>query len=304
MIAFEFPKTAVNPDLVTDADQSVWIKGCKNCQNFLSKCSCGNRVESRLKLYNHAHEFGGETLTRNFFHFFRLEDKAWVPKDQVPSRTLATNSKFEKILHRRGIQSGVAINSFDEAILDFELRLLPFEDSKVVSTNVSDIVAQTVDPKQSQPRNYHEFAGTSNVLGMCTERVYITYPIEKFKEVAEVFHRYSIELTIRPKELPGPDTKAAKGLGPDQGGVAGKIFVRWPSNALIAGHIAKVLDIEPPNWKQPELFEFNHTKAAANLILLHGFKQSTPFGPEWKSPEQKSLMYSAHGLSHLLRNQA
>jgi hypothetical protein len=90
MIAFEFPKRARNhADLEIDwyieyyihpttgerleatrDHQTVWMKGCKTCQNTLSACACGSRVEGRILLYERGENFGDQPLKDAFFRFF------------------------------------------------------------------------------------------------------------------------------------------------------------------------------------------------------------------------------------------
>ena len=76
MIAFEFPNVQ-HPDLEIEwldagVHKTVWMRGCKSCQNCLSECDCGaKRVESKVRLYTRGVKPGDKGLTQNFFRFFR-----------------------------------------------------------------------------------------------------------------------------------------------------------------------------------------------------------------------------------------
>jgi hypothetical protein len=181
----------------------------------------------------------------------------------------------------------------------FRVLQLPWRDLLVAQTDVGTLLEQVKKAdKGPREQEHKECLGASYALSQSTKRIYFTYPEAKFPEVAQLFFKYGVRLTVRPKELPGEGTKAALGLSPDQGGIVALLTVEVPDDEWVARHIARLLPDQ--GIIAGAKLKLNNTKVAMSLLLLHDHKQDVPYGPQWGSERQKIETYERFSLGHLL----
>ena len=187
------------------------------------------------------------------------------------------------------------------SMLDFErfrIRQLPWQDLMKVQTDIGSLLEKT-KKADNGPRDqkYKEYQGISFALVESIKNIYFTYPETKFAELAQLFHKYDVDLSVRPKSQPGKDTKAALGLSGDQGGVTAKLTIEIPKDRWKAIHI--LLQIPDEEIFSGDIATINNTKVAMSALLIHGYKQKEPLGPQWELG-QKEEMYEKYGLAELL----
>jgi hypothetical protein len=201
-----------------------------------------------------------------------------------------------------GVDVSTNLSDLERSMLAFEktaLMLLPEEALALLAAQMPRI--ETVDSEGGGERKHVAYVGASKALKDATFNIYFTYPIEKLPDVATLFHKYNRELTVRPKQKPGEGTKAALGLGPDQGGVVAKLKFKPPADDTIANrflrsHIAAFLGVR----FGVDDVEVHNTNATMSVLLLFDYTQESPLGPCWESDEVKVEMYNSFGLGHLL----
>jgi hypothetical protein len=208
---------------------------------------------------------------------------------------------------RTGLPTGEfsIINELERDMLAFQKRIimkLPPQDLTKVQTDVAGLLEQVKvtegRDEEKKERARYEDNGTSGLLVENTTKVYFTYPEDKFPEVAQLFHKYHRSLDVRPKPPAGPNTKAALGLSPDQGGIVGKLTIKPPSDPGVAMHLSYLMECDIFSGGVEE--DHNNTKAVMGLLLIHRYEQSKPYGPKWETEQDKIEMYEKHGLQHLL----
>ena len=227
---------------------------------------------------------------------------------QQVRESLATDTIVNAIEASTGVPFPSSLSPLEREMLTFEKRkLLHLSDKDLAALAVRVRSLKNVIPGRDIKRVYAEYAGTSQYVKDVTTRIYFQYPLDKFSEMAQLFHRHGRDLTVRPKPEAGPNTLAGRGLAPDLGGAVGILTINPPDgstleNRNILVHIEKVLDLEVTDMTWP--MEINNTRAVMSLLLLHGYTQEKPLGPAWDSPEAKAEMYKKYGLSHLLEASA
>jgi len=185
------------------------------------------------------------------------------------------------------------VAEFIHGILMYRLRE---EDLQKLRADLSEMPS-SVRGKEVMEREYRAYVGVPDIIVPYIKRIYFNYPEKEFAFLAKLFHKLNVPLMVRPKDT-RKTSKAAKGLGPDQWGVSGKIMIQIPNDKGDARAVDLALDIH--GVSEGEMLEISNVKVAISILLLFHYQQEESYGPQWRSEEEKREMYEKYDLLHLL----